>query len=116
MTLIETRNRMIGEVAQLLGPKSFVVFPTTPHVAPEIAPLEADDDLFHKVNLKTLRNTMLGNFLDWCGVSLPNGTDDHGMPTGFLISGGPGMDEPLLAFARGAEAVLFDQTMQRSAS
>ena len=68
--------------------------------------LEADDDLFVRTNMKTLRNTLLGNFLDWCGISIPNGTDAQGMPTGFLLSHGPGRDDHLLAAALAAEGAI----------
>ncbi|GLS35942.1 hypothetical protein GCM10010869_15310 [Mesorhizobium tianshanense] len=74
-------------------------FPTVPHIAPPIASLTTDDDRFFNVNAKTLRNTMIGNFLDWCGVSIPCGTGAAGMPVGFLLSALPGEDERLLAFS-----------------
>ena len=58
-------------VRQLRG--ALLVMPTSPITAPEVAPLEKSDELFHKVNLLALRNTMLGNILDLCGVAMPNG-------------------------------------------
>jgi aspartyl-tRNA(Asn)/glutamyl-tRNA(Gln) amidotransferase subunit A len=75
-------------------------------VAPPIAPLEANDDLFFATNGKTLRNTMLGNFLDWCGVSIPCGTGDADMPVGLLLSAVGGRDEALLGTALSAEAII----------
>jgi aspartyl-tRNA(Asn)/glutamyl-tRNA(Gln) amidotransferase subunit A len=53
--------------------------------------------------MKTLRNTMLGNFLDWCGVALPSGRDGDGMPTSFLLSATHGGDEAVLSAALTAE-------------
>jgi aspartyl-tRNA(Asn)/glutamyl-tRNA(Gln) amidotransferase subunit A len=53
--------------------------------------------------MKTLRNTMLGNFLDWCGVALPSGRDGDGMPTSFLLSAPHGGDEAVLSAALTAE-------------
>jgi len=99
------RARLIAETNDLFC-ESFVVCPTTPHVAMPIAPLEADQDLFFERNALTLRNTMVGNFLDWCGVSLPNGTDQDGMPTGFLISASHGRDAALLSAALALEGVV----------
>ncbi len=87
----------------------FVAFPTTPIVAPPIAPLENDDDRFFAANGRLLRNTSLGNFLDWCGVSLPNGVDAGGMPTALLLSAAGGNDETLLSAAQGCEAVAAGQ-------
>ena len=83
-----------------------IAYPTVAHVAPALAPLEADDELFVKVNFKTLRNTLIGNFLDWCGVSMPCGTGEAGMPAGLLLSAPQGRDEPLLAVAMALEDIV----------
>ena len=85
---------------------ALLAMPTTPHVAPEIAPLEADDALFHAVNLKTLRNTAIGNFLNLPGVAMPNGTGTAGMPTSFLLSAPGGHDTRLLGAALALEPVV----------
>jgi aspartyl-tRNA(Asn)/glutamyl-tRNA(Gln) amidotransferase subunit A len=53
-----------------------------------------------------LRNTLLGNFLDWCGLSIPCGTGEAGMPVGFLLSAVAGADEALLSFGLAAEAAI----------
>ncbi|MGV8935848.1 MAG: amidase [Allorhizobium sp.] len=103
--ILDTRTRLIAEVEQLLG-DSLIAFPTIPHVAPPIAPLMTDDALFVQTNAKTLRNTLLGNFLDWCGVSIPCGTGDADMPVGFLLSGPARADERLLSVALSAEPVI----------
>ena len=71
---------------------ALLAFPTVPHTAPPVAPLEADPDLFHAVNIKTLRNTMLGNFLNLPGFAIPSGTDANGLPTSILISAPSGLE------------------------
>jgi len=100
--LLFQRSQLIADAKAEIG-DAFVAYPTTAHVAPPLAPLEADDDLFVATNLKTLRNTMLGNFLDWCGVALPSGRDGDGMPTSFLLSAPHGRDEAILSAALTAE-------------
>lgn len=105
LDLVAARSRLIGDVRALIGDR-LIAFPTVAHVAPPVAPLERDDSLFARINAKTLRNTMLGNFLDWCGISIPCGAGDAGMPVGFLISGLPGRDEQLLSVALTAESVI----------
>ena len=85
---------------------SIVLCPTTATTAMEIGPLEADQEVFFRHNGLTLRNTSLGNLLDWCGVSIPNGTDADGMPTGFLLSAPTGQDTNLLAAALGCEEII----------
>lgn len=84
---------------------AFLVGPTVAHVAPEIAPLDADPDLFNTVNLKTLRNTMAGNFLDLPGVSLPMASRST-LPVGFLISASAGRDEEVLSAALAVEEIV----------
>ncbi|MCW6508285.1 amidase [Lichenifustis flavocetrariae] len=111
-TIRAARPQMIAELAPIFDGSTLIAFPTVPHVAPKIAALEADDDLFVATNLKTLRNTLIGNFLDWCGVSIPTGFDASGLPTALLLSGGPGRDDHLLATALAAEPVIRDATHQ----
>ncbi|MFT4182240.1 MAG: amidase family protein, partial [Rhizobium sp.] len=89
------------------APNEFIAYPTVAHVAPALGPLEADDELFVKINGKTLRNTLIGNFLDGCGISLPCGAGDAGMPVGFLLSARKGLDEALLASALAVEEVVL---------
>ena len=52
-----------------------------------------------RVDWILLCNTMLGNFLDWCGVAIPSGTDHQSMPTGFLLSAQHGRDTDALSAA-----------------
>jgi aspartyl-tRNA(Asn)/glutamyl-tRNA(Gln) amidotransferase subunit A len=49
---------------------------------------------------------LIGNFLDWCGVSMPCGTGEAGMPAGLLLSAPQGRDEPLLAVAMALEDIV----------
>ena len=51
-------------------------------------------------------NTALGNFLDWCGVSIPCGKGEADMPVGFLLSAPANRDDALLAVSLAAEAVI----------
>jgi aspartyl-tRNA(Asn)/glutamyl-tRNA(Gln) amidotransferase subunit A len=105
IALLEARERLIAESTEAVGDR-IVAFPTVPHVAMEIAPLEASEEEFNRANMKTLRNTMLGNFLDWCGVAMPSGVDAQGMPTGFLLSAPHGRDTNVLSAALGIETQL----------
>ncbi|HKG38716.1 MAG TPA: amidase family protein [Conexibacter sp.] len=85
---------------------ALAVFPTVRHTAPLLAPLERDDELFARVNLRTLRSTMVGSYLDMPGVTLPIGCGDHALPVGLLVSGPPKSDEPVLSAALAIERVL----------
>ena len=97
VSLQRARSGLQTELRSLIG-DALLAMPTTAVTAPEIAPLEADDDLFHKTNLLALRNTTLGNFLDMPGLALPNGYDENGMPTSILFSAASGQDDALLGF------------------
>ena len=95
LEVLQQRKVMIAECNALIG-DAIVICPTTPHVAMDIQPLAADMDHFFAANTKTLRNTMIGNFLDWCGLAIPSGTDSKGMPTSVLLSARHGLDAQLL--------------------
>jgi aspartyl-tRNA(Asn)/glutamyl-tRNA(Gln) amidotransferase subunit A len=103
--ILDIRRRLTKETEDLLAGR-LVAMPTIAHVAPAIEPLLADDDLFFATNGKTLRNTGFGNFLDWCGVSIPCGTGDASMPVGLLLSGVAGDDEKLLAASLQYEEII----------
>jgi aspartyl-tRNA(Asn)/glutamyl-tRNA(Gln) amidotransferase subunit A len=99
------RRRLIAQVNDRLG-GALLICPTTPSVAMPIAPLEADVEVFFQHNFRTLRNTALGNFLDWCGLSVPNGTDADGMPTGLMICAPHGCDRHLLSAGLALESAI----------
>ena len=106
IAILDARERMIADLAQQVPQDAILVSPTLPHVAPPTAPLVEDFDAFLAMNGKTLRNTLIGNFFDWCGVSIPCGTGDAGMPVGLLMSGLPHTDEQLLGAALAAEDIV----------
>ncbi|MGY4494457.1 amidase [Pseudomonas sp. TE3610] len=83
-----------------------LVTPTVAHVAPLLAPLEQDDDLFVATNLATLRLTMAGSLLDMPGVAMPSGIDATGLPTSLLLAGCSGSDTQVLRAALAVEQTL----------
>lgn len=103
---LDARERLTAAFEARLGPAELVLSPTLPHVAPALQPLVDNEDLFFQTNGKTLRNTLIGNFLDWCGVSLPCGVDADGLPVGLLVSAPKGNDDRLLAMAAAVEGLL----------
>ncbi|MCA0400923.1 MAG: amidase [Proteobacteria bacterium] len=83
---------------------TLLALPTAPIRAAEIAPIMADDALFTKTNLLTLRNTNVFNFFDCPAISLPLPID--GLPAGLMLVSPAGQDRRLFAFAASAEAAL----------
>jgi aspartyl-tRNA(Asn)/glutamyl-tRNA(Gln) amidotransferase subunit A len=106
VAIMQTRTRLIAEMEATIEPGTLIAYPTLPWGAPPIEPLRKDDDLFVRTNVGTLRNTLIGNFLDWCGVTIPCGTNSAGLPIGFLLSGLTGRDEALLSAALAAEPII----------
>ena len=103
--ILQRREVLIAETNALVG-DALVAFPTSPGVAMDITPLEASHDAFFAANGKALRNTMLGNFLDWCGLAIPNGFDHDGMPTSFLLSAPHGKDTAVLSAGLSIEDIV----------
>lgn len=106
IVILEARERLIRSFETRLSRGELVLSPTLPHVAPQIEPLEQNEELFFHVNAKTLRNTLIGNFLEWCGVSMPCGTAEFGMPVGLLVSGTRGQDDVTLSASLAVERLL----------
>lgn len=105
IVILRTRARLIKENRRDLG-NQIILYPTTPITAPKLEPLEQDDELYQRMNKLILRNPGFGNFLDWCGVALPNGGDRNQMPTSILLSMSGGYESDLLSAALTVESVL----------
>ena len=106
IAIVETRrtlNRQLG--TQMTGP-TFLAMPTVAITAPPIAPLEADDEVFHATNLTALRNTMVGNYFDLPGFTLPSGVDAQGLPTGILFNAYTGHDELLMCYMQSVQRAM----------
>ncbi|MFC6297781.1 amidase [Pseudomonas sp. CCM 7893] len=103
--LYDARRRLQQQLIEELD-GAILITPTVAHVAPALAPLEADDQLFVSTNLATLRLTMPGSLLDMPGVTLPSGRDALGLPTGLLLSAPSGEDARVLRAALSVETVL----------
>ncbi|MDE2445153.1 MAG: amidase [Alphaproteobacteria bacterium] len=105
LEIIERRQLLIAQHnAAIAG--AFMLFPTVPHVAMDMRPLEADKDVFFTANAKTLRNTLIGNFLEGCGLAMPTGLDADGLPTSILLSAAHGQDEQLLGLGLAIETLV----------
>jgi len=105
VALEQGRKALAQSLRQSLG-DALLVMPTVPHVAPPIAPLAADPDHFAAFNLKTIRNTMLGNMLNLCGLALPNGTGAAGMPTSLLVNAPQDQEARLLRTGMALEGIV----------
>ena len=94
-------DRMNIEIAEY----DAVICPTVACIAPEIAPLIADDTLFFKMNSRILRNTSWVNSLDGCAITLPCQATG-GAPVGLQLVGRHAMDHHILSIGAACESIL----------
>ena len=103
--VLAERAAMIADSARLAAPYDALLMPTVVMVAPAIAPLETDDQLYGKTNLAILRNPSVVNFLDGCALSIPCHRPGQG-PVGLMVVGQSGEDRRLLAVGQAVESAL----------
>ena len=76
------------------GIDAFLV-PTTMLPARPLAEVDATPESYARFNGEYLRNTSIANRLGWCGVSVPCGFTDDGLPIGLMIHA-PAMHEDVV--------------------
>jgi aspartyl-tRNA(Asn)/glutamyl-tRNA(Gln) amidotransferase subunit A len=103
--MLHMRRAYIAAIGRAISPYDVLAMPTVPMVAPTIASLEADTDLFVKTNLTLLRNPTLINMMDGCAISLPVHGDGEA-PVGLMLAAAGGRDASLLANARAVEQAM----------
>ena len=106
LDVLAARARLQRRAAEVLTPAQAFVLPTVAIVPPTIASFDDDDrEYYSSTNLLCLRNTMVGNFLDACAISLPISQAGE-PPVGLMLMAGPEADHQLLALARTIESLL----------
>lgn len=76
-----------------------LLVPTTAIAALPSAPIIASVDEYNRVNRLYLRNTVIGNVLDLCAVSVPCGFTRNGLPIGLMLYGTPKSEAVILRIA-----------------
>jgi amidase/aspartyl-tRNA(Asn)/glutamyl-tRNA(Gln) amidotransferase subunit A len=108
--LVQARRDWIARMEQALQGFDAVLSPTVPLIAPpiaDVAPGEARDDTFFKINAQLLRNTSVVNMLDGCAISIPCQAAGE-PPVGLMIWHGAMRDDPVLNIA-----LLIEQLLQK---
>jgi aspartyl-tRNA(Asn)/glutamyl-tRNA(Gln) amidotransferase subunit A len=101
------RSRMVREVQKLWARVDCLFAPTTPTAAPLIGASEIDvGGVKEDVRLATTRLVRAVNLLGLPALSLPNGSDEAGMPVGLQIIAPPFAEARLLQVGAALEAVL----------
>lgn len=106
--LLDARAHLRLIARQRLAPYDAWLMPSVAIVAPEVAPLAADDAAFFATNGLVLRNASVINFLDGCALSLPCHAAGA-LPVGLGICGLAGSDARILAIGRAVEALLRER-------
>ena len=103
--LVAARRDWIARMEAAIAPYDTLLSPTVPIVAPELAPLLAEDDAFFAANALLLRNPSLVNLLDGCALSLPC-HDEGELPVGLMVWHGALHDDAVLGASLCIEAAL----------
>ena len=98
----EEMRAIRARYAQATAGVDAVLWPGSAILPPKTERVATDAEYYRAVNLRTLRNTRIGNLMGLCGVSLPTGTPSCGV----MLHAAPGADGRLLRLAAGAEAAL----------
>lgn len=104
ITAMRERERLQGEFNRRIAPFDALLLPTCALLAPSIAALDSDPELFARKNILALRNTSPANFFDCPALSLP--LPVSGLPVGLMLLGAPMQDRRLMALGAAIEAAL----------
>ena len=110
--LLHARIGWITRMEAALAPFDALLSPTVPITAPpiaDVAPGEARDAAFFRVNALLLRNPSVVNMLDGCAISIPCPVETDALPVGLMLWHAALHDDALLAIARQAERALQQQ-------
>ena len=102
--IIAARRALCAEFDAATRGYDALIMPTCPIIAPPIAAFARDED-FTRINQQLLRNTLIGNIMDRCSVSLPCHREGEAA-VGLMLVGERGADHAVLSLAAAIETVL----------
>jgi aspartyl-tRNA(Asn)/glutamyl-tRNA(Gln) amidotransferase subunit A len=85
-----------ARVQRTLRDVDALLVPTTMIPALPVAAVDASMEAYTERNLQYLRNTVIGNILNLCSLSVPCGFTRQGLPIGLMIYGKPLQEELVL--------------------
>jgi len=89
-------RQLRAKVGNALEDVDALLVPATPVPARPVAEIDTDMDSYLEKNIRYLRNTSIGNILNFCGLSVPCGFTSSGLPIGLLIYGKPFSEDLVL--------------------
>ena len=90
--LLKIRENMIKEFNSFLN-NNFLLIPTVT-IKPPLLKKCDNQDFYDKINIISLKNTSLANYMNGCSLSLPYFKNKE--PIGIMLNGSTGMDDKLL--------------------
>lgn len=85
-----------AKVQETLRHVDALLVPTTMIPPMPIAEMDASNEAYRDRNMQYLRNTLVGNVLGLCGLSVPCGVTSQGLPIGLMIYGKPFCEDMVL--------------------
>jgi len=85
-----------AKVLETLRQVDALLVPTTMIPPLPVADIDASMDTYSTRNMQYLRNTVIGNVLNLCGLSVPCGFTSQGLPIGLMIYGKPWHEDVVL--------------------
>jgi aspartyl-tRNA(Asn)/glutamyl-tRNA(Gln) amidotransferase subunit A len=89
-------NALRGRTLERFNEVDIVLCPATMITAKPLAEAQSSINRYAELNLAYLRNTAIGNILNLCGLSVPCGFDDEGLPIGLMMYARPFGERDLL--------------------
>lgn len=104
IALLAARRAAMNAYREELSDFDAILSPTCPILPPKEADLAKDED-YTRLNMLTLRNTLMINVLDGCSIALPMSAAGA-PPTSLMISCAPMADRRMLGIAKAAESAM----------
>jgi len=102
--LIAARRAAIDAYERSLEGWDGILSPTVPILPPRLADVEKDED-FNRLNMQSLRNTLMINVVDGCSIAIPM-MRPSAPPTSLMLSAVAMSDTRVFALAEAIETVL----------
>jgi aspartyl-tRNA(Asn)/glutamyl-tRNA(Gln) amidotransferase subunit A len=96
LSLTRAWAELRSKVQRTLHNVDALLVPTTMLPALPVETIDASMDTYTAHNLQYLRNTVIGNVLNLCALSIPCGFTGQGLPIGLMIYGKPFQEDVVL--------------------
>ena len=102
---IKLLNKFKNDAERSLQNIDALIMPTLVNTPPVLDDI-IDNDSYMSANFNVLQNTCIANFMGLCGLTMPVGKDNNGMPIGLQMLAAPWKDNELIASGRSVERVI----------